>query len=420
VTAAPAAPGDAGIEAPGPAGKCRILFLTTGLGPAGAEHALVKLVTALDPARFACRVVSLGRHSDSSLHHRLRQAAVPCVELGLGRAVGWGPAILRLRRILRHYAPHAVQGWMYHGNVAAVAARWLSASDVPVLWNIRSSLYRLSDQRPVTRAVVRLGAMLSPTVDHVIYCATVSREQHEAFGYRGRHSVVLPNGFDVDTFAPSEASRRAVRHELGIPPGALVVGSVGRDHPAKDHETLLRAAALVMARQPSAVFLLAGRGLDPANGRLASLVERLALPAGAVRLLGHRDDIPRVMAALDVLCLSSRLEGFPNVLGEAMACGVTCVTTDVGVAAELVAGIGEIVPPGDPARLAAGLLAVLELPPEERAARGRHGRARVVDRYRLGDVIRRYEALYEPLGPRPGRGVVVAPAAPRHAPGVEA
>src|SRR5262249_13530770 len=159
---------------------------------------------------------------------------------------------------------------------------------------------------------------------------------------------------DLDRFAPDPKAYAAVRTELGLAPGATLVGVVGRHHPLKDHATFLRAAALLAGERGRVHFVLAGRGLEPGNPALEPLVGDTAL-RGRVHLLGERDDMPRLLAALDVLALSSVSESFPNVVGEAMACGVPCVVTDVGDAARIVGPTGIVVQPGNPAALADGL-----------------------------------------------------------------
>ena len=119
---------------------------------------------------------------------------------------------------------------------------------------------------------------------------------------------------------------------------------------------------------------------------------------GNVRLLGPRTDIPAIAAALDVGVLSSAYgEGFPNVVGEAMACGVPCVVTDTGDSAAVVGDSGVVVPPRDPRALAGGVLRLLGLPAAERAALGAVARRRIEEQYSLGAVAARYQTLYRDL-----------------------
>jgi glycosyltransferase involved in cell wall biosynthesis len=125
-----------------------------------------------------------------------------------------------------------------------------------------------------------------------------------------------------------------------------------------------------------------------------------------MHLLGQRRDVPRIQASLDILTSSSISEAFPLTVGEAMSCGVPCVATDVGDSALMVGNCGRIVPPSDPAALAAAIIDVLSLDPDSRNKLGDAGRTRVCELFDLGAVTRRYESLYQQLTqkkPRPTR-----------------
>jgi len=135
--------------------------------------------------------------------------------------------------------------------------------------------------------------------------------------------------------------------------------------------------------------------VSPENPTLAGIVppellERFIFP-------GERTDVQRLMQAMDVFCLSSWSEAFPNVLGEAMACGVPCVATDVGDSADIIGDTGIVVPPSDTEALARGLMLMLEKPDEERRALGRAARQRVKEHYSLAAVVEEYARLYEGL-----------------------
>jgi glycosyltransferase involved in cell wall biosynthesis len=150
---------------------------------------------------------------------------------------------------------------------------------------------------------------------------------------------------------------------------------------------------------PRLRFLMAGRGVDSSNQELARLVERLGLER-RVSLLGEADDVGAILPGLDVLCVSSRSEAFPNVIGEAMSCGVPCVTTDVGDAAQIVGETGRVVPVGDPARLAEALRAIMQMGADARLRLGRIARQRIIEHYSLGSMIKQYQRTYEGPGHR--------------------
>lgn len=209
--------------------------------------------------------------------------------------------------------------------------------------------------------------------------------------------VVVPNGFDLARFKPDAGARRAVRAELGVGDDTPLVGLIGRFDLQKNHAGFFEAAGGLHRRLPAVHFVLAGKGIDGGNRDLMRMVEAAGV-RHVTRLIGLRSDIPRLMAALDVLASSSSYgEAFPNVLGEAMACGVPCAVTDVGDSAYIVSDTGRVIRSGDMAGLAGALEELLGLPPAERTVLGERARVRVAEHFEIGQVVKRYEAFYEEL-----------------------
>jgi glycosyltransferase involved in cell wall biosynthesis len=368
-----------------------VLHVITDLETGGAEMMLLKLLSA--HRRTEPAVISL-IGTGATIGGRIAALGIPVAALGLRRSA---TSVLRLGRLLgsaRRFRPDLVQGWMYHGNLAASAIRAFTRGPLPVLWNIRQTLYRLSDEPPLTRAVVRLGSAISGRPMSILYNSTLSAVQHEALGYDRTKRVVIPNGFDCDEFHPSAEAGRELRAELGLSPGAVLVGLVARYHPMKGHEVFLRAARLLADEWPEARFVLAGRGVTRGQPALATLIEELRL-GDRVALLGERTDIPRLAAALNIACSSSvRSEGFSNAIGEAMACGVPCVATDIGESGALLGDTGMLVPPADPSGLARGIGLLLAETAEQRRDRGLAARARIQRDFSLAEIARRYDELY--------------------------
>jgi glycosyltransferase involved in cell wall biosynthesis len=375
-----------------PAAPARIAFVISNLDTGGAETMLFKLLERLDRTRFAPSVLSLT--TAGAFGPRLEAIGVPVRALGMRRGIGNPLKLFELGRILAAMQPALVHTWMYHADLlAGVAARLKGIQ--PVVWGIRHSDLSVAHNKGSTLAFVKLCARLSSRVPaHILSCSERAREIHVRAGYDASRFTVIPNGFELERFGPSSDARLSVRAELGLPADSVLVGHIGRFHPQKNHAGLLAAARQLHAQRPGAHFLFAGTGVEPSNPAFWKLVEGAGL-AGHVHALGRRDDVPRLMAALDVLASSSHGEGFPNVLGEAMACAVPCVVTDVGDCAEVVAGTGRVVAAGDMRALADNLAAVLALPPAQREALGRSARARVAACYEIADVVKRYERFYQ-------------------------
>jgi len=242
---------------------------------------------------------------------------------------------------------------------------------------------------------IRMCALLSRFPAKIIFVSRAGQLHHEPLGYSLEKSCVIPNGIDVTEFVPSMAARLSVRSELGLPENAFLIGLVGRYHPMKDHLTFLRAAALLSRLHPEVHFVLIGRKVDRENQRLCQWIKEFGLER-QTHLLGERHDMPRLAAALDVFSLTSYYgESFPNVIGEAMACAVPCVVTDVGGTAWIIGNTGRVVPPRDPGALATAWREMIHLGPEGRLASGREARSRVIERFTLQAVVARYAALYQ-------------------------
>ena len=204
---------------------CNIAHVITGLDTGGAEMMLVKLLQAGHRTRWRATVLSL--RDRGTLGDSIEGLGVPVATLGLRGSLPGPRHLLRLVRHLRRVGPQIIQGWMYHGNLAATIGRTIARRGTPVIWNIRYTLEGRSQEKPLTAAIIRLSALLSGRVARIIYNSHTSASQHAEFGYSTAGSVVIPNGFDTDRFAPSASARLTMRHSLGVPNDAVVIGRIG-------------------------------------------------------------------------------------------------------------------------------------------------------------------------------------------------
>lgn len=352
---------------------------------------LLKLCSRLDRRRFTPSVLSLC--AEGTLRPRFEALGVPVYDAGMRRGRLSARGMLTLRRQILMLRPDLVQGWMYHGNLAAM----LLARKLPVVMGIRQSLYQLENESLLTRCTIRLGAWLSHYAASIVYNSHMSARQHEAFGFSSARRLVIPNGFDTESYCPHPGNRQAVRQELRIHSDMVLIGLIGRYHPMKDHGTFLSAAALLSQRFPMVRFLMAGTSVDATNNKLVNRIEQLGL-SQRVLLLGERNDMPRVNAALDIASSTSAWgEGFANAVGEAMSCGVPCVVTDIGDSAWIVGDTGRVVTPRNAEVIAQAWSELIELGRSGREELGRQARRRIMDAFALGSVVRRYEELYEKL-----------------------
>ena len=374
-----------------------IIYIITGLSTGGAEMMLYKLLSYINRQRFEPIVVSL--MDKGTLGTPIEALGIPVYTINIKRGIPTMLSFLRLVRAVSQIQPDLIQGWMYHGNLAAQLVSYFLHNSVSVVWNIRHSLYSLEYERVKTKWVIQLCAKFSHLPRKIIYNSTRAAIQHQSIGYCPDKTLVIPNGFDTDKFTPSPEAVTNVRQEVGIALNTILIGRIGRYHPMKDHDNFLQAAAFFKKNYPDidVLFILVGRGVDDNNQHLCGLVKELGLTE-SIHLLGEREDIPRLTAALDIASSSSAYgEAFPNVIGEAMSCGIPCVVTDVGDSAWIVGETGRVVPSHNPQALANAWKDLIDLEREERKNLGKAARSRVLEYFCLDSIVAQYEELYESL-----------------------
>jgi glycosyltransferase involved in cell wall biosynthesis len=368
----------------------RIVHVISDLDTGGAEMMLGKLILGLDRRRFSNSVISLTDRGQ--LGRWIESLGASLYTLDMKRGQVDIRAVPRLVRLLRTIKPTIVHSWLYHADLlSTLAAKFASTSFL--LWNVRCSDMDLKRYRPLTKLVQRLLAWQSMVPAAVVVNSEAGRLQHARLGYRPRRWELIPNGFDMEQYRPDSDVRNSRRKEWQVSDDNVIIAHVARLDPMKDHATFLKSAQQVAGARPNARFVLIGKDTETLTNAVAAcgIQDR-------VQLLGYRSDVDSLLPAVDVFCLSSAFgEGFPNVLGEAMACGIPCVSTDVGDARSIVGETGIIVPVGNAAALARAMMELIDRGPAGRAALGRAARARIEEKFSLSRIVGQYAALYEDL-----------------------
>jgi len=366
----------------------KALFVIATLDQAGAEKAMVDLVTNLDRDRFDPEVICLTRGGPYEEH--LRRANVPCRILGKRRKFSLG-VIRTLARHLREGRFDLVHTWMFTANAFGRAAARRAKTPVVIASERCEDVWKKWVHRAIDRHYTKHTDLVLANAE------AVKRFCVERIGLPAERIEVIPNGIDLSPYACADAAgvAAAKRGELELADGQPVVGTVGRLAPQKGLDYLIPAMKRVREEFPDAVLLLAGEG--PERARLEALARSEGL-AGAVRFLGLRMDVPELLRAFDVFVLASTFEGMPNVVLEAMACGRPVVATAVSGTPEVVVEgeTGLLVPPRRPEALASAMIDILREPSRARSM-GRAGRQRIEERFTLQQVVRRYEDVYERL-----------------------
>ncbi len=373
----------------------KVVHIITGLSVGGAENMLFKLVSRMDRSAFAPEVISLS--SIGPMGEKMIEAGIPVRALNMRPGLPNPVLALRLAWWLRQSHPQVVQTWLHHADLLGGIATRL-AGHIPLAWNIRHSNLDPATIKRQTILIGRACARLSHSLpQRIVCCSEAGREEHVRLGYAANKLLVIPNGFDLSAYHPSEAARSAIRGELGIAADASLIGLIGRFHPMKDHATFVQAAALLHSRRPDVHFLCCGEDVTWQNEVLAGAIRQANL-CDRFHLLGQRRDIPQIAAALSLNTLCSLYgEGFPNVIGEAMACGVPCVVTDVGDSVYIIGETGCVVPMRDPEALSKAWTDLLSRPAEEVKRNALAARERVETHFALDAVVGRYQKLYKDM-----------------------
>jgi len=363
----------------------RICFIIDRLNRGGAERQLIELIRGLDRELFAVSVIVLHRGGDLRPElDALSGLAVYTVPRSDGLP---SPGFLfRLYRLLKEIGPDLIHGFMGGTNeLCLLMGRLVGAR---VAWGIRCSDMDLDHYGLKSKLLFSLGAALSRRADLIIVNSSAGREYHASRGYAAERMTVVHNGINVAAFFPDPQAGGSFRRALGIGVDEVLIGHAARIDPMKDHETFLRAAALISRRRGGLRFLCAGGGGHSRQEELKRLSAGLGLDKSLI-WAGERTDMNAVYNSLDIFTSSSSYgEGFSNAIGEAMACGKICVVTDVGDSSFTVGDAGVVIPPRDPHALARAWEQVLDLSREDRRSLGEKARRRVMENFTTGVMVK--------------------------------
>ncbi len=367
----------------------QIALCITDLDCGGAERALMELAIRVDRQRFAPMVYCLAgwpQDSARSLVPRLQSAGVTTYFLG-GRSNWQFPAALwRLTGWLKQQMPQLLQCFLFHANfLGRIAARLAGVPHVVCSIRVaeREHRWHLWLDRLTDRLVDR----------HVCVSQAVAQFSAHTARLPQHKLVVIPNGVDCARLA---AARPADLTAFGIPPACRAVVAIGRLEPQKGFPWLLTHARRWLAAVDDCHLLIVGEG--PLRPALQRVICGLGDLGRRVHLAGWRADVPEILAASSLLVLSSRWEGMPNVVLEAMAAGVPVVATDVEGVRELLGPTADwqTAPPDDPEQFAQKIMAILAQPDlAERLAAANRRRAQA--EFNIEKMVQRYQQLWESL-----------------------
>lgn len=368
----------------------RICFLTRSLNYGGAERQLAALASGLKKRGHEVFVVLF--YGGGALELDLRKHDVQVISLGKGGR--WDIAVFmwRLLGVLRRIRPDVCHTYLTVPNViVSVLKPFLHGARL--VWGVRASNMELGHYDRLSRVADRLEAVFVRWADLVIVNSEAGREHAAARGFPADFLITVPNGIDLAAFRPERSRRLELRRSWGARDSDRLIGLVARLDPMKDHGTFLAAVEMFLSSGGVARFICVGDGPDDYRRVLQDEADRRGLRDYLV-WVGTQSDMLAVYNALDLVTLTSAFgEGFPNVLGEAMACGIPCVATAVGDSAIIVGDAGIIIPVRDPAALAAAWRNALSRLDEEGETLCKRARAQIASRFGIQAMVTRCETL---------------------------
>lgn len=358
--------------------KKTVHVITNFHGIGGAEIMLTRLIDETK-SKYNHTIISLMQISDryqSTLdicesHHQLDWNGVNTPKI-----------VIKLRQLLNAISPDIIQCWMYHANVLATISMAGVRNSPPIFWGIHHSLTSVKEESTSTKIALALSKTLSNLPTGLVYCARSSRNQHESFGVKNTNTHVIANGISLGDFSP--------KPEINDP---LVIGFAGRYHTAKGYPYLFETIASL--KDYPIIFKIAGKDTELSNPEIERYFDKYNLDESKVQLLGHVSDMPKFYHSIDAFLLTSITEGFPNVLVEAMASGVPCITTDVGDAGFIVSNTGYVVPSRDVPSLTNAIKDYFNLNESNKLSLKQAARNRVEESFSIDQVSQEYIAVWE-------------------------
>lgn len=329
----------------------KILFLSRQLNIGGAERQLVTLANEL--AARGHEIVIASYYPGGALSQMLDQKRIKLISYEKKSRWDLFTLFFKTLKVVRDEQPTVLHGWMHTQNVVATFAKALNPK-VTMVWAVRAS--NLEEHLDwAEKLTIWLQARLSIFASRIAVNSMAGLEYAVKSGLPREKMLFVPNGIDTNTFYPNDEERRRVRAQWNMGDDVKIVGNISRFDPIKNHTMFLKAAAGVAAERSDVRFICVGHGKESYLQELKQLARTLGLE-GKVHWIQAQSEVRAVYNALDVFCSSSLTEGFPNVIGEAMACGRHCVVTNVGDSALVVGDTGVVVPSDDAKAMSAGLL----------------------------------------------------------------
>ncbi|RCJ37355.1 group 1 glycosyl transferase [Nostoc minutum NIES-26] len=368
----------------------KIAFIIRDLNFGGAQRQLVTLAKGLDKQGFDVNILYF--YPGGPLEKDLKDSNISVICLEKRGRWHLFSFFWHLVQHLKQIRPNVLHGYLAESNLLSILLKpFLPATKI--IWGIRESNGNIQFNDWLGNLIFKLESFLSHFPDLIIVNSYAGQTYYLTQGFPTDKMIVISNGIDTERFKPDQEVGAKVRAEWGISKNTILIGLVGRINPIKDHPTFLKTAALLAEERTDVRFVCVGVGSETYARELYELAEKLNIFEKVI-WTGGRADMPAVHNALNIAVSSSGYtEGFSNVIGEAMACGVPCVVTDVGDSAWIVGDTGIVVPPRNPEALKNAMKKLIENLGANNFNRA-HIRQRIVEQFSVQQLVIKTEAAF--------------------------
>lgn len=361
-----------------------LIFCSTSIDCGGAESLLLNLVKELDNKYKIIIIYIIGKGTYKS---ELKSTGAEVFKLNPS-------SLFRTINLLYKNPDTILQGWMYHGNMLATLLYLLTLGRGKLFWTIHHSAENYVHESLKHFLILKFTALLSRLPKAIVFVSEFIKKEHISYGYKNNHMQVIYNGIDTSLFKRNEEAAKKLIYSLNIPSEAIIMGTVGRNHPVKDYRTFFRSSSLLIKKHPNLHIIVAGRdvNLSQFSNELRDLTSE---QLNRIHLLGERKDIPEILSLIDIFVLTSISESFSISLIEALAAGCCCVTTNVIFYYNLFPEALTVFPPYDYQSLVKCVEKYIYMSQEQRNKIGKEASLLVEQYFPLSKTINNYRELWD-------------------------
>jgi glycosyltransferase involved in cell wall biosynthesis len=364
----------------------KVLHVITGLNTGGAEMMLFKLCKYSKSNNIEHIVISLS--GKGPIGKKMEQEDIKVIYLNFNKRNPFINLIefKKIIDLIKKHKINIVQGWLYHGNIVASLLKILNKR-LLVLWNVRHSVNNIKEEAFIMQLSIKINGKLSGFTDIIINNSVTSSIQHEKLGFSINKTVIIPNGFDLNLFKPN---KNISTIKKGKP---FKIASLARYHKMKGHKLLIDIAKELDNLGYDCLFYLYGKNINSDNFELTNYIA-----TNNVKNVLLKDEVsnPEDIIKEFNLLLSTSLygEGFPNIIGEAMASGVPVIASNVGDSSYLVGDTGYVIEPGNLKGFVEAIINIIEMDESRYFDLREKSRQRISEKFSIDQIVNKYNELY--------------------------